>query len=262
MAPPPGDKNQVTESEKLLRQSTEQVSQQHSRVGDELNKLISTVNGTLSKMGKLKWLGGPAAIAAAEIYGDKVHDAMERLKAEVERILELVKKILDEAVPVVSLITRAFDWLAEVHAPVTGMSDTAAQYTINLNNWSGPAKQAYDQRVPIQVKGIDGFAGAAGELAGWLSDLAAANASYILSLFKPLFDIGGALGAALVDAATIVGALEAIGKSGELVQIAVTAMYEALDQAVQHVMGVIGKMVDAKKVMGELGDSWPQMVTL
>jgi hypothetical protein len=262
MAPPPGDKGHVTEAETQLRKSTEQVSQQHSKVGDELNKLIDTVNGTLSRMGKVKWLGGLAGIAAAELYGDKVHDALERLKAEVEKVLELVKKILDEAVPVISLITRAFDWLGSVHGPVSAMSDTAAQYTINLNNWSGAAKQAYDQRVPIQVKGIDGFAEAAGEMAGWLSDLAAANASDIVSLFKPLFDIAGALGAALVDAATIVGALEAIGKSGELVQIAVNAMYEALDQAVQHVMGVIGKMVDAKKVMGDLGDEWPQMVTL
>jgi hypothetical protein len=238
------------------------VGEQHGAVGDALGRLINTVNGTLSDLGNLSWLGGLGGVAAARYYGDKVHDAMTRLKNAVEGVLDLVKKILDESIPVFSLITRAFDWLNEVHAPVTAMSDTAAMYTINVNNWSGPAKKAYDQRVPIQTKAIDTLAGAGGELAGWLSELAAANAAYIVSLFKPLFDIGGALAAAIVDAATIVGALEAIGKGAELVQIAVNAMYEALENGVNHVTEVINKMVDAKKITGELGDSWPEMVTI
>ncbi|GID96295.1 hypothetical protein ACFQFC_08835 [Amorphoplanes digitatis] len=262
MAPPPGDGKNINDAGTALKDSTEKVADQHRKTGDALDKLISTVNGTLSDLGKVSWLGGLGGIAAAHFYGDKVHDAMERLKKAVVEVLALVKKILDEGIPVFSLITRAFDWLDRVHAPVTAMSDTAAQYTINVNNWDGPAKRAYDQRVPIQVKAIDGLAAAGGDMASWLAELAAANAAYIVSLFKPLFDIAGALGAAIVDAATVVGALEAIGKSGELVQIAVNAMYEGLENGVNHVTEVVNKMVDAKKVTGELGDSWPQMVTM
>ncbi|BFU46279.1 hypothetical protein [Krasilnikovia sp. MM14-A1004] len=262
MTPPPApDRTQVTASQQQLQQSTDQVKQAHAKVSDELIRLIDTVNGTLSRMDDWSWIGGLGGMFVSDMYGDKVRDAMQRLRTEVEKVLAVVKKVLDEAVPVISLITRAFDWLEKVQAPVAGMSDTAAQYIVNLNNWSGPAKQAYDQRVPIQVKAVDGLAGAAADTATWLSDLAAANALYILSMFKPLFDIGGALAAAVVDAATIAGALEAIGKGGELVQIAVSAMYEALEKALEHVTTVINKMVDAKKVMGELGDSWPQMVT-
>lgn len=260
--PPPADPAKINDASTALKDASDKVGDQHGQVGDALNKLISTVNGTLSDLGNVSWLGGLGGIAAARYYGNKVHNAMERLKKAVEEVLRLVKKILDEGIPVISLITRAFDWLEQVHAPVTAMSDTAAQYTINVNNWSGPAKRAYDQRVPIQTKAIDTLATAGGDMASWLADLAAANAAYIVSLFKPLFDIAGALGAALVDAATVVGALEAIGKTGELVQIAVDAMYEALANAVDHVTGVINKMVDAKKITGELGDSWPQMVTM
>lgn len=262
MAPSDGLDTKVNEASNSLKESSAKVGEQHGKVSDALNKLISAVNSTLSRMGKLSWLGGLGGAAAAHLYGEKIRAAMEKLKKAVEDVLRLVKKILDEGIPVISLIGRAFDWLDTVQAPVNSMSDTAAQYTINLNNWSGPVKTAYDQRVPIQTKAIDALGSAGGEMASWLADLAAANAAYIVSLFKPLFDIGGALGAALVDAATIVGALEAIGKSGELVQIAVSAMYEALENGVNHVTGVINKMVDAKKVVGDLGDSWPQMVTL
>jgi hypothetical protein len=262
MAPPAGTDTKVNEASTVLKDASNKVGEQHGKVSEALTKLISVVNETLSGMSHWSWLGGLGGLAAAQIYGGKVHGAMEKLKNAVEAVLKLVKKILDEGIPVVSLVTRAFDWLSQVQAPVNAMSDTAAQYTININNWSGPAKTAYDQRVPIQTKAINTLGSAAADMASWLADLATANAAYIVSLFKPLFDIGGALAAALVDAATIVGALEAIGKSGELVQIAVSAMYEALQNAVDHVMGVIGKMVDAKKATGNLGDSWPQMVTL
>jgi hypothetical protein len=258
---PPADAAKINDAATVLKDASDKVADQHGKVGDSLNKLISTVNGTLSDLGKVSWLGGLGGVGAAQFYGGKVRDATEGLKTTVEDVLRLVKKILDEGIPVLSLITRAFDWLDQVHAPVTALSDTAAMYTINVNNWSGPAKTAYSQRVPIQTKAIDTLAAAGGEMASWLADLAAANAAYIVSMFKPLFDIAGALGAAIVDAATIVGALEAIGKTGELVQIAVAAMYEALANAVDHVTGVINKMVDAKKITGELGDSWPQMVT-
>ncbi len=251
----------ISGAEAVLKDASAKVGDQHGKVGDALNSLISTVNGTLSSLGKYSWLGGLGGVAAAQIYGDKVHDATTRLKRHVEDVLALVKKILDESIPVFSLITRAFDWLDVVHAPVTAMSDTAATYTININNWSGPARKAYDQRVPIQTKAIDTMAEAGGDMATWLGELAAANAAYIVSLFKPLFDIAGAIGAAVVDAVSIAGALEAIGKCAELVQIAVNSMYEGLENAVNHVTGVINKMLDAKKITGELGDEWPQMVT-
>jgi hypothetical protein len=262
MPPPDGKGTKISDAETVLKEASDKVGDQHGKVRDALTKLISTVDDTMSSLGRLSLLTGLGGVAAAQIYVHKVHDALERLKKAVEDVLRLVKKILDEGIPVLSLISRAFDWLDQVHAPVTALSDTAATYKINVNNWSGPAKMAYDQRVPIQVKAIDGLAGAGGDMASWLADLAAANAAYIVSLFKPLFDIAGALGAALVDAATFLGALEAIGKSGEVVQIAVSAMYEALENAVNHVTGVINKMVDAKKATGALGDSWPQMVTI
>ncbi|GLY98760.1 hypothetical protein [Actinoplanes sp. NBRC 103695] len=260
--PPPDGSGQVTESEQQLTKASQQVSEQHSKVGDELNRLIDAVNGAMNKLSDWSWLGGLGGAWAAHKYAGKVHDLMEKIKKQIEDILKVVKEILDKGVPVISLITKAFAWLNTVQAPVGAMSDTAAQFTANFNNWDGPAKRAYDQRVPIQVKAIDGLAGAAGEMALWLSDLAAANAAYIVSCFKPLFDMAGVIAAAVVDAATIAGALEALGKCGELVQTAINSLYEQLENATNHVTGVINKMVEAKKIQGELGDSWPQMVTL
>jgi hypothetical protein len=259
---PPADASTVSQSEAQLKKASQQVTEQHDAVHDGLNKLIDTVNHTMNNLTDWSFLGGLGGMWAAHKYAGKVHHALEDIKKKVEEVLAKVREILDKGIPVFSLINKAFDWLNTVHAPVTAMSDTAAQFTINLNNWDGPAKRAYDQRVPIQVKAIDGLAGAGGEMASWLSDLAAANAAYIVSMFKPLFDMAAIIVAAIVDAGTIAGALEALGKCGELVGQAISSLYDLLANGVDHVTGVINKMVDAKKVTGELGDSWPQMVTL
>ncbi|MEV6631687.1 hypothetical protein AB0M54_13150 [Actinoplanes sp. NPDC051470] len=260
--PPPDGSGQVNESEAQLKKATQQVGEQKGKVHDELNRLIDAVNGAMSSLSDWSWIGGLGGMYAAHKYAGKVHDLMEKIKKSVEDILKVVQEILDKGVPVISLINKAFAWLNTVQAPVGAMSDTAAQFTSNLNNWDGPAQRAYAQRVPIQVKAIDGLAGAGGELATWLSDMAATNAAYIVSLFKPLFDMAGVIAAAVVDAGTIAGALEALGKCGELVQTAINSIYEGLENGVNQMTATINKMVDAKKVRGELGDGWPQMVTL
>jgi phage-related minor tail protein len=209
-----------------------------------------------------KWGTGVIPFFLIQRHIDKIRHAMEELRNIIKRLLEAVKKILDGALPVLSLVTRAFDWVNLVSAPVNEIKGTAATHVINLANWGGPARTAYDNRLPQQTEGIATYADAASEIGSWLVELASAAAAYLVALVKPLFDIAGTLGAAAVDAGSVAGALEAIGKCAELVQVAATTMWEQLDAAVNVGMTVVQKLVNEKQILAKLGSGWPQMVTV
>ncbi|SDT56019.1 hypothetical protein [Actinoplanes derwentensis] len=256
---------QISAAGSDLSASVGQARENAATVATHLDSLTAAVHLAVAQTRNAGWFAlpfaGPLGPGGAYLYGHKVQSTMDRLRESVHEILDFVETVLDGAIPVFSLIDRAFGWLNVVQAPVSAMSDTAGQYVINLNNWSGSARKAYDQRVPIQVKNIDGLSQAGGEMASWLGELVAVNASYIWMLVKPLFDIGGAILAAVAEAATVVGAFHALGKCAELIEIAVQSMWEQIDAALAQLTALINKMLEAKKITGSLGDSWPDMVT-
>lgn len=249
-----------------LRDSIDKVDEQKRKVVTEFDNLTARANETLSRLDTAKWIGtaafGLGGYLLADHYVDKVRSLFDRLRHLVEQVLAKVQEILDKATPVLSLVTRAFDWVDHVQAPVSGLSDRAATYTLHANEWSGLARKVYDQRVPRQVGAIGALGTAAADIGTWLMDLAKENAAYILSLLDPLEHIVSALIAAAIDAGSVAGILEAIGKGAELVQNAVDDMWAALKQAVDHALTVVSKKLDAHKVLADVGDGWPQMVNV
>jgi hypothetical protein len=248
-----------------LQGTVSKVDEQNKKVVTEFNNLNSKANDTLGHINTAKWVGtiiSPGSYFAGEYLMNKIRDLMKRLKDLVEKVTKKVQEILDKAVPVYSMITRAFDWVDSIQPPLNDQKDRAGQYTLHANEWSGLAKTVYDQRVPGQVSGIEALATAAADIGAWLMDLAKENAAYILSLFDPLVHIVSALVAAAVDAGSMAGILEAIGKGAELVQTAIDDMWEALKTAADHALTVVQKKLEAHKVLGDLGDSWPQMVNI
>lgn len=244
-----------------LSESTSRVQVKHDEVGDNLKKLTHTINNVLTYGGPAAAvLGGPAGIAAWGLLAPKISANAGQVAKVVNDLLELVKKILDEGIPVVSLVERAFDWLKLVQQPVAGMSDTAGTYVINLNNWSGPAASAYAQRLGSQTKQMDAFADAASGMATWLGDLAASNADYILALFQPLVDVAAALLTAVAEAESIVKIPTALSNCFDVINIAVTSLYEALKNAIGAAMVVVNKGIEATATQNSLGTTWPQMV--
>ncbi|MEV6237442.1 hypothetical protein [Lentzea sp. NPDC051838] len=209
-------------------------------------------NATVDHIFEWRFVLGPAL--------PYVNRAMNNLRANMEKVFQLIRTAVEHHIPVVSLIVQSFKWLEDVQAPVnrlTHQKNHLAQY------WKGDAGAAYQDKIPPQNDAIAAIGLKADQVSKWLMDIAKYNVDYMVRLSKLATDFIGAMVGAALEAATVVEipfAVDALATAiGTLVGDALHNLVDIANRFVE----ALSKVRDIMSLMSDpkLAQGWPQAVT-
>ena len=189
---------------------------------------------------------------------------MAALGEKIERIVQDIKGILEHSTPIVSIIVQGFSWLDRAQGPVSELQGVVKVHPdANFGHWEGAARNAYDNAVESQSAALGAIKNKADKISGWLLDIAKANIAFVKELGEAFSGLAGKFVAALSEASTIVGALEAIGKAGDFIEQLVSVCGARLVKVVEMYGAAIGRTRDATSIQYDAaefpGGKWPSL---
>jgi hypothetical protein len=152
---PPGDTIELEQARILFDHAIENIRQALDAVVERYNALVSTVKDHA-------WMLGPIPLYL-------IRNDLVDIRAAVERVLEVGRKVLRESTPVLSLFLTSIEWLTTVMTPVSQISyDSAVPADDDLAGWTGNAATAYRQKVAVQKAAIERSKEQAKFISQWL----------------------------------------------------------------------------------------------
>jgi hypothetical protein len=233
---------------------------------DEALKQVTTsnndmINGYNSLVNALNSHGGVTGAAMALYLKDKVRD----IRHAVEELDRIAKGLIEHSMPVVSLLLTSYDWNNQLFRPTTSIAGFAARKADDLVYWKGGAADAYNgNKIGPQADAAADLAAKVDFMSVWLFGIAQANLDFIKGMVAIFASFVKDITAAVIDAGSIVGALEAVGTLAGLCG-------SVLEQAINFPVTLLAKFVanlkssrDATATMNNLvklpGGHWPVAV--
>ncbi|MBP2474740.1 hypothetical protein JOF53_003612 [Crossiella equi] len=195
-----------------------------------------------------------------------LRELLDKLRGYVEKFAKFMQDFQQHHMPIIALIRNGFDWLTAVQAPVSNVAGKVATPADKyLRSWEGATGAAYLTDVlGGQSKALGNLHPKADAISKWLIDLARVNTTFLTQYADKIGELGGTLVAAIVDAGTIVGALEAAGKAGEFAGQLVENAVKVFTETVNYYMTAAASMRDALSVVSNTDGfpdrTWPQAV--
>ncbi len=193
-----------------------------------------------------------------------VRKDLDRAWHGIETILQLAKTAFERHLPVVSLIYQSFSWLHQVKAPMTSLAGTTEEKRIMLRNWTGTAREIYDEKRAGQVAAMADVGAKAQFISNWLMTLAINNVHFMTEMMKQVIDFAARFVAAAVKTETVVGIPEAAGDLGDIAADAAKKTVGALAAVAEKFVAALG---DAQTITSQvteqrlfIGGQWPQAV--
>jgi hypothetical protein len=226
------------------------------RLEDAYDGFVARVEATWDLVAALLPAGG-------ELITWYVKQKMEEIREYCNRILERVRGALDRYRSVLRLFEVSYLWTREVLGPVSEVRDALPDAEdFNLDHWQDDARPRYDTIVGEQQGALGDYAQRASFISGWLEDVAGENVDYLLALLETVAEVISTLVQAAVEAASAVGAAEAISSISGLVGDLVTAGIERLGQIGRRVSQILSNVGELERnAYSHLpGGNWPPAV--
>jgi hypothetical protein len=246
----------------VLKQSVDQMVANHDKVVQLFNQLVGKANTFIQYAPIVSpGLGGLAVWWVSR--------NMDRIRAEIEKLLKIVKEAIERHLPVISLIITSFDWIHDVKTPVSNLVATASgrgsgPENFGFDKWEGSARTAYDRKATIQQDALSEVQARADFISGWLYEVVKGNIGWAVKMVDILTGLVGPLTSAVINAATVVNAPFAIDDCADLISAAIEAGIQALTALVERAVEVIGQMRDLASIVGDQsklpGGAWPEAV--
>lgn len=245
-----------------MSEDAESTTAEFKKLIDQLVQWVNDmVNGFREFVGKWadsawRYVLGPAVIAFDR--------GMKALSEKLTKIVEDIKKILEHSTPIVSIIVQGFSWLEDAQRPASQLQGVVKEHPdANFGYWEGAARNAYNDAVDLQHAALGAIKTKADNISSWLLDIAKANIMFVKELGDAFAAIAGEFVAVLLEAGTIVGALEAIGEAGKLVEKLVTTAGQRLTKVVEMYSEAVGRTRDATSIQYDAAefphDKWPSL---
>jgi hypothetical protein len=190
---------------------------------------------------------------------------LKEIREALEKVIKVVRTILTNSTPVLSLIHHSFSWISDVKTPASDIVFAAGRDAkLNLVQWSGPAADIYHRIDGEQKDAVGEVVGKADFISSWLYKIVEGNVSYAQETLKTVTSIVGELVQAAVDAETVIDVPWAIDKLASVVGQLVEALLNQLLTIAQRVISSIGSYRDLVSATGDhskLGPAgWPDAV--
>lgn len=236
-------------------------SEFNNLVGELVNwvqRMVEGFRNFVNEWADSKWryVLGPAVI--------NFDRGLHALGDQINKIIKDLKGIVAHSTPIISVIVQGFSWLDNAQRPASDLEGIVKEHPDpNFEHWEGDARRAYDKAVDAQHDALGAVKTKADKISSWLLDIANANIMFVKELGDVFASVVGKFVAALAEAGTIVGALEAIGKSGDLIDELVTAAGQRLTKVVQLYSEAVGRTRDATSIEYDASDfphgKWPSL---
>ncbi|SEP73672.1 hypothetical protein SAMN05216188_101329 [Lentzea xinjiangensis] len=221
---------------------------------DRARECAQRFNGAVDHINDWRYLLGPTMLA--------INPALDVIREGLEKMFNLIRKAVEHHAPVVSLIWQSFNWLEKVQQPVNGLGHQAVDTDLAAN-WSGHAATAYSQRFTSQHEAMVAVATKADSVSKWLMDIAKYNIEYMTELSKMATGFLGALVAAGIESATVIGIPFAVKDLAGAIGTLVTQQLDNLVGIAKRFAEALSKVRDIMSLMTDMklpNQAWPQAV--
>ncbi|MET0416253.1 MAG: hypothetical protein ABW022_09555 [Actinoplanes sp.] len=131
---------------------------------------------------------------------EAINSLISRIRPEVDKLFEALRKAADNSVPVFSLFETAITYSHDIVDQVSGISaDMTGHGDIDL--WRGPAKISYEKRVADQIGAADAATAKVEATSRWLGDVGSMNTAYLANIGHMGAELVGQFVTAAIDAA-------------------------------------------------------------
>jgi uncharacterized protein YukE len=224
------------------------------RLEDNARECAQKFNGAIDHINDWRFLLGPTMLV--------INPALDVIRDGLEKMFKLIRTAVEHHFPVVSLIWQSFNWVEKVQQPVNGLGHE--QETTHLSvEWTGEASAAYSLRYTSQHNAISAVATKADSVSKWLMDIAKYNIDYMTELSKMATGFLGALVAAAIEGATVVGIPFAVKDLANAIGALVTQQLDNLVGIAKRFAEALSKVRDIMSLMTDMklpDQGWPQAV--
>lgn len=213
---------------------------------DKFNAAVHHINGW-------RYVLGPTMFA--------IRPALDTIRDGLEKLFKLIRTAVEHHFPVVSLIWQSFNWVEKVQMPMNNLSH---QKTDLAYHWTGEASAKYQDKVTAQNDAINAVATKADNVSKWLMDIAKYNIEYMTKLAEMATGFIGALVAAAIESATVIGIPFAVKDLAGAIGTLVTQSLDNLVGIAKRFAEALSKVRDIMSMMSDPKlpqQQWPQAVT-
>jgi hypothetical protein len=221
---------------------------------DKARECAQKFNGAIDHINDWRFLLGPTMLV--------INPALDVIREGLEKMFKLIRSAVEHHFPVVSLIWQSFNWVEKVQRPVNGLSHQLSRTDLSAH-WTGEAATAYSQRFTEQHDAIGAISTKADNVSKWLMDIAKYNIEYMTELSKMATGFLGALVAAAIEGATVVGIPFAVKDLANAIGTLVTQQLDNLVGIAKRFAEALSKVRDIMSMMSDLklpDQGWPQAV--
>lgn len=243
---------------------TNELANKTNEANDKYGELIKKVNQAIEKA---NWFTRNVWFLNDDV--DKLSKLATEVLKKLNELREQIAKIVRGSIPVFSLYDAAFRWTNNLQAPISATAGVAgAPATLSVRSqWEGPAALAYFTTVlPMQGSAVTGLSNTASSTSKWLADVASNNLNFMVKILLPVLQVLDKIIAAFTAGVTVAGLLEAIGRIGDALGKAITAVFEIVTETAKKIGETIGMANAAKNIANDNvpfpGTHWPNPVTI
>ncbi|WP_434452098.1 hypothetical protein [Lentzea sp. E54] len=221
---------------------------------DKARECAQKFNAGIDHINDWRFVLGPAMLV--------INPALDTIREAMEKMFQLIRTAVEHHMPVVSLIWQSFNWVEKVQQPMNGLSHQPSD-TLLAARWSGEAATAYSQRLTSQNDAISAVSTKADGVSKWLMDIAKYNVEYMTELSKMVTEFLGALVAAALEGATVVGIVFTVKDLAGAIGTLVTQSLDNLVGIAKRFVEALSKVRDIMSMMTDMklpDQGWPQAV--
>jgi hypothetical protein len=210
----------------------------------------------------------PFQQALVELLED-IRTAFNKVRDIVNKLLPMLRKVVERSVPVLSLCEHAFIYLSNVNSPLGDLYTASDSLVPDAYYWGGPTKEHYVKEVVGDQQGaLDRVTEHVQGLSTWLAQTASKNTDYMATIVHNISPIPNALSAAAANAtaATVdfASAFFAIDNLAEALGNTVQAVLDQTADLMSYLVGVVAGIQELTVIKTErrdlAGGKWPQSV--
>lgn len=218
-----------------------------SEFSNQLHALVEYVNDMVDEFNRFaaKWQNSDWKRALGPVLSNYELD-LKNLAENIRKMVEDIIHILDHSTPIISLISQGYSWLDNVMRPTANIQSVVKEHPdANFEYWDSKASGAYDDAVTAQDTALAAIVEKSDGIRKWLLSIAAANIEFVTELCNIFAEFAGKFVAILAEAATVIGILEAIGKSGECIENIIAHSGKRVTKAIEMYGAAAGRTGEA-----------------
>jgi hypothetical protein len=227
------------------------------QIGDAIKTVVDKFNAFVKHVYDNRFFLGPALLV--------IKGAMEKLREGVDKLVQLVQYLMDHQLPVVSLIVQSFNWVYEVHNPISNLSGQVTDYrSENFEQWTGPTRNSYNRKAAEQKAAIDDYVKKSEFVSSWLFNIVKTNVDYVAGLAGIAAKVAGGMVQVSGETVTVVMIPFAADQLAKLIS---TLVEEGIKTLVKYAQNFIGAVGNVRDIASQVGDAtvftngkWPVAV--